>query len=247
MDRSDWLAERRAEVEAQYDAESKAYDEHEYPTTSHGRFVARILATCPPGGIVLDAPCGTGRYFATVVGSGRRVVGIDQSAGMLAQARAKGLAEDLIHIGLADLTFDASFDGVMTIDALENVSPEDWPRVLANLHRAVRPGGHLYLTLEEIDEDEIEAAFAELTAAGLPAVRGEVIEGDVAGYHFFPGRGPRRALARGRGFDDPGGGVRPGGRLGLSPPAPRAALRPPGRYIGRPRRCRITRSGGPSR
>ena len=188
MDRTAWLAERRAAVQAEYDAEAGAYDENEYPTTSHGRFVARLLETCPPGGIVLDAPCGTGKYFATVVGSGRRVVGIDQSAGMLAQAEAKGLAEDLLHVALTDLTFDASFDGVMTIDALENVSPEDWPRVLANLHRAVRPSGHLYLTLEEIDQAEIDAAFAELRAAGLPAVRGEVIEGDVAGYHFYPGR-----------------------------------------------------------
>ena len=40
----------------------------------------------------------------------------------------------------------------MTIDAMENVTPEDWPPVLANLRRAVRPGGHLYLTVEEADE-----------------------------------------------------------------------------------------------
>ena len=37
----------------------------------------------------------------------------------------------------------------MTIDAMENIAPEDWPDVLANLHRALRPGGHLYLTVEE--------------------------------------------------------------------------------------------------
>ena len=28
----------------------------------------------------------------------------------------------------------------MTIDGLENVPPEDWPLVLANLRRALRPG-----------------------------------------------------------------------------------------------------------
>ena len=27
-----------------------------------------------------------------------------------------------------------------------------------------------------------------MTARGLPAVRGEIIEGDVAGYHYYPGR-----------------------------------------------------------
>ena len=76
----------------------------------------------------------------------------------------------------------------MTIDAMENIGPEDWPVVLANLHRAVRRGGHLYLTVEEIDITEIDRAFSESTARGLPAIHGEVIEGDTAGYHYYPGR-----------------------------------------------------------
>jgi hypothetical protein len=76
----------------------------------------------------------------------------------------------------------------MTIDAMENIPPEDWPLVLANLHRAVRPGGHLYLTVEEVDDRNVQEAFASLAATGAPAVRGEIVEGDVAGYHYYPGR-----------------------------------------------------------
>ena len=76
----------------------------------------------------------------------------------------------------------------MTIDAMENVAPEDWPLVLANLRRAVRPGGHLYMTVEEENDANVDSAYAALSAAGAPAVRGEVVEGDVAGYHFYPGR-----------------------------------------------------------
>jgi len=45
-----------------------------------------------------------------------------------------------------DLAYAREFDAVMTVDAMENVPPEEWPLVLANLHRAVRPGGYLYLT-----------------------------------------------------------------------------------------------------
>jgi hypothetical protein len=71
---------------------------------------------------------------------------------------------------------------------MENVPPEDWPVVLANLRRAVRPGGPLYLTVEEWDEARVAEASASLTARGAPAVHGEVVEGDVAGYHFYPGR-----------------------------------------------------------
>ncbi len=120
--------------------------------------------------------------------AGRQVVGIDQSAGMLERARAKGLATRLEHVGLQEMAFDAEFDGSMTIDAMENIPPEDWPVVLANLHRAVRPGGHIYLTVEMSNEADIDAAFADNQAKGLPAMRGEIIEGDTAGYHYYPGR-----------------------------------------------------------
>lgn len=188
MDRKEWLAARRADVVATYDAEAPTYDDHPYPVPLHESFVARLLAACSTGGLVLDAPCGTGRYFAQVVASGRRVVGADQSDGMLGQARAKGLADELHLVTLEALSFEARFDGAMTIDAMENVPPESWPLVLSNLSRALRPGGHLYLTVEEIDDAEVDAAFARLSAAGAPAVRGEVVEGDVAGYHYYPGR-----------------------------------------------------------
>ena len=183
-----WLDERRAAVRADYDAGASTYDDELYPATSHRSFVERLLATCPPAGIVLDAPCGTGRWFAVVRASRRRLVGIDQSAGMLAEARSKGIAERLEQVGLQELRFASEFDGVLCVDAFENVPPEDWPLVLANLHRAVRPGGHLYLTVEEVDEARIDAAFAVNLADGLPAVRGEIIEGNTAGYHYYPGR-----------------------------------------------------------
>jgi SAM-dependent methyltransferase len=188
VDRAAWLSERRAAVEAQYDLEAPTYDATPYPTTSHRSFVERLLETCPPGGTILDAPCGTGWYFEQVRASGRNVVGIDQSAGMLAQARTRGIATKLERIGLQEMTFTAEFDGAMTVDAMENIPPEDWPLVLANLRRAVRPGAHLYLTVEEIAAAEIDAAYAALRAHREPAVHGEVIEGDTAGYHFYPGR-----------------------------------------------------------
>ena len=188
MDRRDWLLERRSAVEATYDAEAPSYDEHPYPAAMQRRFVERLVGLCPPDGIVLDAPCGTGQYFPLVASAGRRVVGIDQSAGMLERARARGIAVALHQVGLQELRFEAEFDAILTIDAMENVFPEDWPLVLTNLHRAVRSGGHLYLTVEEVAESVVDGAFAALVARGLPVVRGEVIEGDVAGYHFYPGR-----------------------------------------------------------
>jgi cyclopropane fatty-acyl-phospholipid synthase-like methyltransferase len=188
MDRQEWLAERRAAVVAVYDAEASAYDEHEYPSDVQREWVARALALIPPGGIVLDAPCGTGKYFPVVAAAGHRVVGADQSAGMLAQAWVKGIASRLAQIALQDLSYVGEFDAVITVDAMENVPPEDWPLVLANLHRAVRPGGVMYRTVEEVHQADIDQAHDSLSARGLPAVRGEIVEGDVAGYHYYPGR-----------------------------------------------------------
>jgi len=188
MDRRVWLAERRQAVIASYDAEAPTYDEHEYPSDMQREWVARALRLIPPGGTVLDAPCGTGKYFPVLAAAGHPVVGADQSAGMLAQARARGIAVALEHVALQDLSYAQEFDAVITVDAMENVAPEDWPLVLANLHRAARPGGVMYLTVEETDQSEVDQAFAGLSARGLPAVRGEVVEGDVAGYHYYPGR-----------------------------------------------------------
>ena len=188
MDRQTWLDERRAAVVACYDQEAARYDEHGYPTQVQQEWVARLLAQCPPAATILDAPCGTGRYFPVVAAAGHRVAGADQSAGMLAQARARGVAIALDQVSLQELPYTGEFDAVMTIDAMENVPPEDWPLVLANLRRAARPGGLLYLTVEEVAEPVIEEAFVTLTRLGHPAVRGEVVDGDVAGYHYYPGR-----------------------------------------------------------
>jgi SAM-dependent methyltransferase len=188
MDRGQWIGERRAAVGAEYDAEAATYDQFPYPNEVQHEWVRRLVLTCPAGGLVLDAACGTGQYFSVVAEAGLRVVGTDQSAGMLAQARARGIALEAHHVGLQELDFVRRFDAAMTIDAMENIAPEDWPVVLANLHRAVRPGGHIYLTVEEQDQADIEAAYAGLVRGGVPAVRGEVTNGDVAGYHYYPDR-----------------------------------------------------------
>jgi cyclopropane fatty-acyl-phospholipid synthase-like methyltransferase len=104
---------------------------------------------------------------------------------MLARARARFPAVPLERVGLQELDFEAEFDAVMCVDAMEHVPPEDWPRVLANLGRAVRPGGPVYLTVEQADDRELDRELADATARGLPAVRGEVSRD---GYHFYPFR-----------------------------------------------------------
>lgn len=96
---------------------------------------------------------------------------------------------------MQDLDFDASFDAVICIDAMEDIPPEEWPPVLDNLRRAVRPGGQVYLTVEMTDEDWLIKAY-EAKARGLPVVaREDITRGDA--YHHYPSlTGPRMALGR---------------------------------------------------
>lgn len=189
MDRRAWLAELRAAVEKDYTNDAPTYDAGYDPVTLvHRRFVGRLVESCPADGTILDVPCGTGPYFAIVMAAGRRVVGGDQSAGMLAEAHAKHPDVRLEKVGLQELAFDHEFDGVMCIDAMEHISPEEWPLVLGNLHRAARPAGQLYLTVEEVDDGEHDVALAEAVALGLPAVRGEHTGPETGGYHYYPAR-----------------------------------------------------------
>ena len=189
MDRRSWLEERRAAVELDYTRDAPTYEIDIYAISdAHRRFVTRVVDACPPDGVVLDIPCGTGRYFGLVVAQGRRIVGADQSAGMVEQARARGLAESVEQTGLQELAHVATFDGVLCIDAMEHVPPEDWPRVVRNLGRACRDGGLVYMSLEVLADQEahLDRALAEAHARGLPAVRGEDVGEDTGGYHFYP-------------------------------------------------------------
>jgi SAM-dependent methyltransferase len=187
VDRTAWRRERRQITEERFDTLYAAtYDQDDVPITpTHRRFVTDLIERCPPGGRILDAACGTGKYFAMLLDAGRQPVGADQSGGMLAQARRKFPHVAVEKVGLQELSYTAEFDGVMCVDAMENVFPEDWPRVLANLRQALRLGGHLYLTVEQIDQRELEAVFVEATTQGLPVVRGEHTSRG-GGYHYYP-------------------------------------------------------------
>jgi SAM-dependent methyltransferase len=183
MDRSDWLKEKRRLNEAQEDTiYAPIYDDHWGTITpTHHQFFHRFLSLCLPQGRILDAPCGTGKYWPLILASGRRVFGIDQSQGMLTRAYEKFPEVPWEKIGLQELRLQAAFDGAVCVDALEVVPPEDWPLVLGNLYRALKPTGSLYLTVEIAAAQDIEKAFVAGRQVGLPIVYGEWAE--EGGYH----------------------------------------------------------------
>ena len=202
VDRTSWLAERRSAVEEDYTRDAPSYDAGYDPATPvHRRFVTSLIDQTRAGGTILDAACGTAPYAGMILERGLVYVGIDQSHGMLAQARAKWPEFRFELAGLQELALHEEFDGLMCTDAMENVPPEHWPTVVAGFHRALRVDSHAYVTVEEIDHDEIEQAFADGVGRGWPLVLGEVIEGDTAGYHFYPSRAQVEAWLHIEGFE----------------------------------------------
>lgn len=181
-----FLAARRASHRERMDAVHAATYDRDWGaiSPSHEAAVRRLLELTRPRGTVLDVPCGTGKYWPLVLGSGRTVVGVDQSAGMLRVAAGKHPDVPIALLGLQELAFDALFDAVMCVDGIENVGPEDWHLVLARLRDAARPGAPLYLTVELADEDEVRLAYEAARAAGEPVVPGELYDG--VGYHYYP-------------------------------------------------------------
>jgi SAM-dependent methyltransferase len=185
MDRATWLREKRRAAEERMDTRyAPVYDEHwGVIEPTHQRMIERFLALCPPSAAILDAACGTGKYWPLLLDGKRRVLGSDQSAGMLQQARAKFPDVPVERLGLQEMTYASQFDGLLCMDALELVCPEDWPRVLANFRRALRPHGLLYATIE-LPESDLAEVFAAAVAEGLPVVPGEYVK--AGGYHYYP-------------------------------------------------------------
>jgi malonyl-CoA O-methyltransferase len=85
-----------------YDRWSVLYDHDTNPLPALEEPVVRRLVGDVRGLRALDLGCGTGRHARWLARAGARVVAIDFSAGMLAQARAK-IDPSRVHFGVADL------------------------------------------------------------------------------------------------------------------------------------------------
>jgi SAM-dependent methyltransferase len=201
-DRRAWLRDLRRVDEQQEDALAGDFDAlwgEVEPT--HQMFVERFLSRLPPDGRVLDAACGTGKYFPMVLASGRRLLGVDHAGAYLANAAAKFPQVPTAKHDLQELPYRGEFDGVLCVDAMEFVPPEDWPVVLERFHRALRPGGWLYLTVELAPDDRVRAANEAARRSGLPVVEGEVIWEEPDGYyHHYPSMRQVRAWLADVGF-----------------------------------------------
>jgi len=207
MERAQWLKQMRDKAEALYDHLSPEYwvTFGLYANETHREYLLKFLGRLAPRSTLLSAACGAGRYDGMLLEAGHSVVGIDQSVGMLARARERFPEARYEKLGLQEMDFREAFDGVICMDAMEHVCPEDWPGILRGFREALKPGGVLYFTVVLAEAEELEEAYEQALGRGLPVVFGEVAdeveeayeralglpavladEADEAAYHYCP-------------------------------------------------------------
>ena len=119
---------------------------------------AELVAASGDGGEVADLGCGPGHVGAYLHGLGLPVVGVDLSPAMIDIAAA-AYPELRFQVGsMLDLDLpDASLAGVVAFYSIIHVPTEQLPRVFAEVHRVLSPGGR--------------ALFAFQTGDGTPTHR----------------------------------------------------------------------------
>lgn len=132
-----------AEIEQEFDLTAERYEarsaEWDYRGATDGpAFAARHL---PRPARILDAGCGTGLIGAGLRGRGwDDLVGVDISAGMLAEARTRGIYRSMTKCDLCAMPFgDGDFDAVVCIAVLTYAPSIE--RVFREFERVLRPGG----------------------------------------------------------------------------------------------------------
>src|SRR5260370_40908069 len=122
-------------------ANTQQWDPERY--AKNARFVSDLgwpvveLLAPRPGERILDLGCGDGALTRKLVDLGCEVVGVDASAAQIEAAKALGL--DARVVDASALAFEEQFDAVFSNAALHWMREAD--RVIANVYRALRPGG----------------------------------------------------------------------------------------------------------
>lgn len=143
-----------------------------------------------------DLGCGSGlstRALLDAAGPTARIVGLDASAGMLAQARAKdwpagvsfvqARAEELPEVATREL--DRPADGAFAAYLLRNVPADQRDGVIGAIRDQVRPGG--WVALQDYHVKGSRSARATWTAVctGVVTPLSTVVRGNPAIYRYL--------------------------------------------------------------
>jgi len=143
----------------------RAYADDERQSEAEAQALAAArLAGCPPRGDVLDVPCGFGRHALPLARASYRVIGVDRSEQLLAEARRRAGGErwpKLVRADYRELPFaDESFDVALNLfTSLGYLGDAEDTKALAEICRVLRPGGRLLI--ETMHRDLLVRQFRE--------------------------------------------------------------------------------------
>lgn len=141
----DDMARIAARTLAHYDGHAQAFWEgtRDHDVSQNVRALLDAITAEAPFEI-LDFGCGPGRDLIAFRALGHHATGLEGSAPLAALARAHSgcvvLEQNFLQLDLAD----ARFDGVFANASLFHVPSHALPRVLQQLHDALKPGGVLF-------------------------------------------------------------------------------------------------------
>ncbi|MEC5163138.1 MULTISPECIES: DUF3427 domain-containing protein [unclassified Janthinobacterium] len=115
----------------------------------------RFLSTVNPGGLILDAGCGSGRDTQAFLGRGFRVRAFDASP-ELARMASEHTGINVEVRRFSDVREQSCYDGIWACASLLHLPPLDIPAILAQLWTALKPGGTLYLSFKRGDGERVQ-------------------------------------------------------------------------------------------
>ncbi len=126
---------------------------------------------------ILDAGCGPGRDSKWFNERGFQTIGVDGSAGMLAEARRRVPGVDFRQADLRSLTFpDGFFDGIWCCASLLHLRRTDVPGVLTSFNRLLGHG-YLWLSVKAGDgEETVDGTYGPDTLRRFTYFRRDEIE-----------------------------------------------------------------------
>jgi SAM-dependent methyltransferase len=165
--------------------------EHDVSQNIHA-LLSHIEAAAPC--TILDFGCGPGRDLRAFGALGHHAIGLDGSAQFVAMARAASGCEvwqqDFLQLDLPP----ARFDGIFANASLFHVPSRQLPRVLRELHAALKPAGVLFSSNPRGANEEGWNGGRYGVYHDLPAWRGFVTAaGFVELQHYYRPSGLPRA------------------------------------------------------
>lgn len=123
-------------------------------------YVDRFLDLAKPGAHILDLGCGSGRPIGRyLLDRGYRLTGVDASLAMLDLARINCPEAELIVGDMTSIVLSDRYDGLIAWDSIFHIPKTQHRALFDNLHRWVRPGGPVLLSLGGSDDEFTDRMF----------------------------------------------------------------------------------------